>query len=285
MPLELPQGPLVSVDWLDAHRSEVRLVDVRGEVRPPGEKPRYFPKRGAYDDGHLPGAVFVDWTRDIVDLNDPVPVQIARAEHFASTMSSIGVGESTVVVAYDDYRSVFAARFAWALRYYGHDAVRVLDGGWQAWLRAGKPTTREVPKPETARFASRPRPELRRTANEVAAALEGGKALLIDARAKDQYDGVVSAAARKGHIPGAKSVPYASLFDDEWRMKDAAALAATFAEAGVDPKDPRPIVAYCNGGVTACAVRNALAVLGRDDVAIYDGSWNEWGNDSARPIE
>jgi thiosulfate/3-mercaptopyruvate sulfurtransferase len=125
---------------------------------------------------------------------------------------------------------------------------------------------------------------LRKTADEVASALGGGT-LLIDARPHEQFEGKVSAAARKGHLPGAKSVPYAELFDEDWRMKDAEGLTAAFAAAGVDPKDPRPVIAYCNGGVTACAVRTALAVLGRDDVAIYDGSWNEWGNDPSRPIE
>src|SRR5438552_17621699 len=130
---QLPPGPLVSVDWLAQHLRDVRIVDVRGEVRPPGEKPRYKPKRGDYDHEHITGAFFVDWTRDIVDVNDSVPVQIAKPEHFASTMSSIGIGDGTPVIAYDDYRSVFASRLAWALRYYGHDDVRVLDGGWEAW--------------------------------------------------------------------------------------------------------------------------------------------------------
>lgn len=283
MAIELPPGPLVTTEWLAANMRDVRIVDVRGEVRPPGEKLRYRPKRGDYDANHITGAFFVDWTRDIVDVNDSVPVQIARPEHFASTMSSIGIGDGTPVIAYDDYRSVFASRFAWALRYYGHDAVRVLDGGWSAWVKEERPTSTHPPRPFTAKFIARPRPELRRTAEQLARELES--VLLLDARPSDQYEGKASAASRKGHIPHAKSVPYPTLFDEDGKLKSPEAIAKTLAGAAVDPKDARPIVAYCNGGVTACALRTAFALVGRDDVAIYDGSWNEWGNDPSRPIE
>lgn len=279
----LPSGPLVSVEWLAANMRDVRIVDVRGEVRPVGEPNRYRPKRAAYDEGHITGAFFVDWTRDIVNVNDPVPVQIAKPEHFASTMSSIGIGDGTPVIAYDDYRSAFASRFAWALRYHGHDDVRVLDGGFAAWVKGGHPTSTHPPRPTTAKFTPRIRPELRRTAQDVEAAQ--GTILLLDARMREQFDGKVSAASRTGHIPHARSVPYPDFFEEDGRYKSPEAIAKILAAAGVDPKDTRPIVAYCNAGVTACTVRNALALVGRDDVAIYDGSWNEWGNDSARPIE
>jgi thiosulfate/3-mercaptopyruvate sulfurtransferase len=290
-------GPLVTTRWLADHLDEprVRIVDIRGKVLPasaPSARPapmarvaRYLPKRDDYDAGHVPGAVFVDWTRDIVDPDDPVPVQIAKPDAFRAKMEELGVGDDTLVVAYDDYDHAFAGRLAWALRYYGHDGVRILDGGYKAWLAEGRATTRDVPVPVRAHFTPRARPELRRTADEVLASAARG-ALLIDARSAEQYEGRASAAARAGHIPGARNVPYPRLVDPEtgaFVSRDQ--MARVFAEAGIDVGAlPREIVVYCNGGVTCNVPRVALELLGRDDVAVYDGSWNEWGNDPARPL-
>jgi thiosulfate/3-mercaptopyruvate sulfurtransferase len=286
--VNLPDGVVVSTEWLAAHwlEPDVRVVDIRGKVLPPGSSPRYLPKRADYEAAHIPGAVFVDWTRDIVDPDDPVPAQIARPEAFASTMGELGVGEGTVVIAYDDYDHAFAGRLAWALRYYGHDGVRVLDGGWKRWLDEGRPTTRDAPRPERARFTARARPNLRRTADEVERSLHDADVLLIDARPPDQYAGTVSAAARSGHIPGARNVPYARLVDpSSGRFVPKSEMLRVFSEAGIDVASlPREVVVYCNGGVTCTVPLSALRLLGRDDVAVFDGSWNEWGNDARRPV-
>ena len=164
-------GPVsVSTEWLAAHLSdpEVRIVDIRGKVLPPGSKPRYVAKRGDYDDGHIPGAAFVDWTRDIVDADDPIPSQVAAPGPFAAKMTELGVGDGTMVVAYDDYDHIFAGRLAWALRYYGHDAVRILDGGWSRWLAEGRPVVASAPPAmlpgaaSGAVFTARARPSLSR---------------------------------------------------------------------------------------------------------------------------
>jgi thiosulfate/3-mercaptopyruvate sulfurtransferase len=279
---------LVSTEWLAGHLGDRDLcvVDVRGKVLPPGNTPRYVPKRADYDVGHVPGAVFVDWTRDIVDPADPVPVQIAPPEAFAAMMGELGIGDSTLVVVYDDYDHAFAGRLAWALRYYGHDAVRILDGGWTRWVAEGRPISTEAAARERARFSARPRATLRRTADEVAHTLGDADVLLIDARPPDQYAGSVSAAARFGHIPGAHNVPYARLVDPATGLFHSPdELARVFADAGIDVAQlPREVVVYCNGGVTCTVPLNALRLLGRDDVAVYDGSWNEWGNDGRRPI-
>jgi thiosulfate/3-mercaptopyruvate sulfurtransferase len=279
----------VSTEWLAARlgASEVRVVDVRGKVLPPGSKPRYLAKRADYDAAHLPGAVFVDWTVDIVDPSDPVPAQIARPQAFADTMAKLGIGDATMVVAYDDYDHIFAGRLAWALRYYGHDAVRILDGGWARWTVEGRPTTAEVPRPPRADFTPRPRPAMRKTADQVMADLQRPDVLLIDARPADQFTGAASAAARSGHIPGARNVPYASLIDaGTGKFRPAAELRDVLRAGGVDvDRLPPNVTVYCNGGVSCTVALNALRILGRDDVAVYDGSWNEWGNDAARPIK
>ncbi len=279
----------VSTEWLAANLGDpdVRVVDVRGKVLPPGTKPRYLAKRGEYDAGHVPGAVFVDWTRDIVDPSDPVPMQVAAPGPFAAKMGELGIGDDALVVAYDDYDHIFAGRLAWALRYYGHDAVRVLDGGWARWLAEGLPVTQDLPTIEAgAIFTARPRPSLRRTAGEVAGVLGRPDVVLIDARPADQYAGVVTAAARAGHIPGAVNVPYARLVDaTTGRFLPSEDLARVFRDSGVDVTHlPHEVIVYCNGGVSCTVPLNALRLLGRDDVAVYDGSWNEWGEDPSLPI-
>ncbi|HEY5242414.1 MAG TPA: sulfurtransferase [Polyangiaceae bacterium] len=286
--MTLPDGAVVSTEWLAAHldRPGLRVIDVRGKVLPPGHSPRYLPKRDDYDAGHVPGAVFVDWTRDIVDVDDPIPAQIAKPGAFAAQMNALGVGDGTSVVAYDDYDHAFAGRLAWALRYYGHDDVRILDGGWSRWTAEGRPVSTEVPRPVAEHFTSRARADLYRTADQVERALEDRDVLLIDARPAEQYAGNVSAAARSGHIPGARNVPYASLVDaTTGRFRPRSELSRAFADAGIDVGHlPREVVVYCNGGVTCTVPLHALAMLGRDDVAVFDGSWNEWGNDPRRPI-
>ncbi len=291
-------GVLVSTEWLAARLADagldsarLRVIDIRGKVLPPGAKPRYLPKREEYDDAHIPGAEFVDWTHDIVDALDPVPVQVAPPEVFAAKMRELGIADDTLVVAYDDYDHIFAGRLAWALRYYGHDLVRILDGGWSRWVAEGRPTTRATaprpPLPATSAFTVRVRPELRATADDVANALGRTGVLILDARARDQYEGTVSAAGRGGHIPGAHNVHYARLVDKNTGVfLPRTQLALAFEEAGVDvTRLPPEIIVYCNGGISCTVALNALRMFGRDDVAVYDGSWNEWGSDATRPIK
>jgi thiosulfate/3-mercaptopyruvate sulfurtransferase len=299
--LALPQGPLVSVSWLAAARElapegALRVVDIRGKTLPPNAPPpRYLAKCDDYKEAHIPGALFVDWTRDIVDLNDKIPVQIAPAARFAEEMTRLGIDEDTAVVIYDDYSHMFAGRLHWALRYYGHDAVRILEGGFRAWREAGFAVASSsdvtVASPPRAAFTPRPRLALRRSADDVEVAILNG-ALIIDARSAAQFEGKVSAAARSGHIPGAHNVPYPSLLHGpEEGFLDVNELRAVFARTGIDvvelasAANPRDVIVYCNGGVSATVPMTALAVLGIRNVALYDGSWNEWGNDPARAIE
>jgi len=290
--IDLPEGPLVSVEWLAAHldHPQLRVVDMRGKVLPPrAPKPHYFPRREDYLAGHIPGAVYVDWTQEIVDLDDPVLVQVAPPEKIARVLGGLGIGDDTVVVAYDDAYSMFAGRLLWVLRYYGHERARILNGGLVRWQAQGLPVSAEAPSYPPATFTPRPQPGLRKTADQILAGLGADAApLLIDARGPTEYNGEESRAARGGHIPGARNVFYRELVtgpDQTYASPEE--LRARFAAAGVDldALEGREVVAYCNGGVSATPAALALEIATGRRAAIYDGSWNEWGNDDTKPLE
>jgi len=280
---------LVETEWLAVNldRADLRIVDVRGDTLPPVElgSPIYVAKPEAYALSHIPGAVFVDWTKDITDPDDPVPVQIASPERFAEAMSRIGIGPETFIVAYDDHNNIMAARLWWALRYYGHDNVAVLNGGWPKWSNEGRSMISDVPQIARAAFIPHIRPELRKVADQILPDATAG-ALLIDNRTPTDFTGETQRAKRGGHIPGALSLPTATLLDAEKSVIAQDALQAKFADAGLPTDNPdQPLITYCNGGVNASLVALALSEAGYNNVAVYDGSWNEWGNDPARPIE
>jgi len=281
---------LVSTEWLQQHLADpdVRVVDVRGYVvtRPiePGVEEADY--RGAYDEylgSHIPGAVYVDWTRDIVDLDDPVPAQVAKPDAFAEAMSVRGVGDRTHVVAVDHAGGQYATRLWWALHYYGHDRVSVLQGGWNRWVDEERPEESGPVIPPRATFTPRVRPELRLTAEQLAARLGEPGLQLFDARDVGQYTAARRRGPRGGHIPGAASLPR-----ERFLAKEGGFLPLDELRAAVDAEDvaaDRPVVAYCNGGVAATVLLFNLARLGYTRLANYDGSWNEWGARLDLPVE
>ena len=284
---------LVETDWLAeriaAGDTSIRVVDMRGIVRTRTiaegvQAAEYLGARREYDQGHIPGAVYLDWTRDIVDEGNPVPAQAATAEKLQRVLEAIGIGDEHLVVAYDAHpASQFATRLWWLLRYYGHDRVRVLNGGWPKWLREQRPVSTERPAYPTAHFSPRPIPLWRATAEQVSALLGDPRAALVDARDSDQYTGSIRRGTRGGHIPGALHVPREAFFEPDGTFKSPSALESEVHARGV-PMD-RQVVAYCNGGVAATSVLFMLSMLGHDRLTNYDGSWNEWTEREDLPVE
>ena len=283
---------LVETDWLAEHLHDpkLRIVDMRGyvrtvNVRPGLQEASYMGAPEEYARGHIPGAVYVDWTRDIVDLDDPVEAQVASAEKFAQTLARLGIGDEHLVVAYDTHpASQFATRLWWALTYYGHTNAAVLNGGLPKWQRENRPLTVEAPVYPPVTFTPHVQPALRATAQDVLAAINQPGVNLIDARDTGQYSGTISRGhGRAGHIPGAINVPREELIASDGTFRSNEELHAVFASTGVKPEER--VIAYCNGGVAATSVLFSLALLGYPALTNYDGSWNEWGSRADLPIE
>src|SRR5918997_6275035 len=282
-------GTLVSPDWLAERLSHpgLQIVDIRGYVKTEelGEgrqHAEYVGARDEYDREHLPGSVFVDWTTDIVDPDHQVKAQLAPADRFAEAMSQRGIGNETNVVVVDHTGGHFATRLWWALKYYGHDRVAVLDGGFNRWKSLGLPLTDAVPDVQPQDFTARERSSLRVEVEDLLARVDERLGLIVDARDSAQYSGEIRRSERGGHIPTAVNVPAKSLVNDDGTWKSDNELRGVLEAAGV--RTGMPVVAYCNGGVTATGILFALDRIGHDAWANYDGSWNEWGERVELPV-
>jgi len=271
---------LVSTDWVAEHLDDpsVRIVESDEDVL-------------LYEVGHIPNAVKIDW---VEDLNDPVTRDYVDPERFAELCSSKGIGPDTTVVFYGDKNNWWATYALWVFRLFGHEDVRVMDGGRVKWEAEGRPMTQEEPSLERADYPVRERDDsaIRAFMDEVKEHSARGGAM-IDVRSPGEYSGELlhmpdypqEGALRGGHIPGAANVPWARAANEDGTFKSAEELRSIYeGEAGLQQGDD--VIAYCRIGERSSHTWFVLKyLLGYDHVRNYDGSWTEWGNAVRVPIE
>lgn len=280
--LALPT-PLVSTTWLAQQlgAAGLKVVDASSYLPNAGRD-----ARAEYERAHVPGAVFadIDW---LSDERSPLPHTLLDAERFGARIGSLGIGNADAVVVYDASGQNFSApRFWWMLRAFGHERVAVLDGGLTRWRLDGHPVESGPPIVTPAHFAARLDPAHVRDLAAMQENLRTHRAQMVDARSPGRFQAIEPEprpGLRGGHIPGSRNLHYARLVRDDGTLRPPDELRALAAEAGLDVE--APIVASCGSGVTACAVVLALDVLGARDVAVYDGSWAEWGGHPATAVE
>ena len=277
-------SPLIQTGWLQEHLNDadLRVVEIRGKVLPPTQPPpHYLSDRAGYAAAHIPGAVYVDWQVDIVEPGSPSN-DIASPARFSALMQSLGISSHTRVVVADDAANMFATRLRWGLRYYGHEHVQILDGGWTKWQREGRPTSDAIPQYPPGDFQARPISSLKATAEDILQKIETGGMQLIDVRSPAEYRGAASRAKHGGHIPTAINLPRSTLVAEDQTLKSADELRRVFSDRSID-LDAADSVLYCNSGVSATYGMLAMEVAGAKNLRIYDGSWKEWGGDESTP--
>jgi thiosulfate/3-mercaptopyruvate sulfurtransferase len=274
--------PLVSTEWLAAHLNDPRVKVLDATFKMPGVLP--LPKDDFLQQ-HIPGAVFFD-VDAVSDHSNPLPHMYPSADQFGRDAGALGISTDDTVVIYDAGGWVAGPRAWWMFLSFGHANVRVLDGGLKKWLAEGRAVESGEVKPKPAAFKAAFDAKRVRSMQQLIGNLESRAEQVIDARPTPRFEGTVAEprpGLRSGHIPGARSVPYAGLFDAATgTMKSLDALRAAFTGAGVDLA--KPIVTSCGSGVSAGVLTLALYRLGIADTALYDGSWSEWGEQSGPPV-
>jgi thiosulfate/3-mercaptopyruvate sulfurtransferase len=274
---------LVSTEWLARHLQapDLRVVDATWHMPGQGRN-----ARAEYEARHIPGAVFFD-IDEIADEASKLPHMLPSPEKFSARMRKLGLGDGNRIVVYDAHGMMSAARVWWSFRVMGHKDVAVLDGGLPKWLAEGRPVEDTPPPPRERHFSARLNHTLVKDKSAVARNLKNRRFQLLDARSAGRFQGTEAEpwpGRRSGHVPGSRNLPYTELLDPTHKtFLPADALAAKFETAGVDLK--KPVVTSCGSGVTAAILALGLHLIGHEDVAVYDGSWAEWGLPGDTPVE
>ncbi len=270
---------LVETDWVAEHLndSSLRFVEADEDIL-------------LYEQGHMPGAVKLDW---LVDVQDAVRRDFVDKAGFEALLSRWGIANDTTVVFYGDRNNWYAAYSFWLFRYYGHTKAVIMNGGRAKWVAEGRPLTRDVPKPAATSYAAQePDPRLRAFRDDVQATIGSSGTSLVDVRSPAEYSGEKlhmegyeqEGAQRAGHVPGAQSIPWATAANADGTFKSADELTAIYEGKGVTPD--KPVIAYCRIGERSAHTWFVLTqLLGYPNVRNYDGSWTEWGSLVRAPIE
>lgn len=271
---------LVTTEWLanEMGASDLRIVDASKHLAETGRD-----ARAEYEAGHIPGAVFMN-LEELVDPEAPIENTLPSAAKFSSRMQTLGLGDGSRIVLYDDSGVKTSARAWYMLRMFGAQNVAILDGGLAKWKAEGRPLATGNETLRCRHFTTWSDEKVLRNKAQVLANIASKDEQLVDARGPGRFTGAekeVRPGLASGHVPGAINVPYATLFNPNGTWKEAGALRSVFEAAGIDLA--RPVVTCCGSGITACCLAFAMHLIGKEDVALYDGSWTEWGADPSLP--
>lgn len=270
---------LVSTHWLADHLENVKIVDSTFYLPTEQRDPH-----AEFIKAHIPGAVFFDIDK-IADDSSPLPHMFPSAHKFAEEVGKLGISERDTLVCYDSGKSSGACRAWWMFRAFGQRRVLVLNGGLKKWLSEQRPTQSGPQEREPVNYQARFNAAMLRSLAEVRKALQSGSDQVLDARSAGRFSGSEAEprpGMRSGHMPGALNLPYDHLINKDGTFKPVAELEHLFLRSGLS--DDKPVITSCGSGISAATLLMGLRLIGREDTALYDGSWAEWGSRDDTPV-